>query len=139
MDRISSSEVHVFRCDVAQGLVIALGVVVVDESLDLRLQFPGRLPDDEVDAFLAGTMVAFNLPVGLRMIGEARICPILAEDIQTDLNRTRSVYSALTVTLPLLVQSNSISMTRARSDLEVDLLKGGTQIIESLHDDTFRC
>ena len=73
MDRISSSEVHIFRCDVAQSLVIAPRVVIVDEGLDLRLQLPGCLPDNEVDAFLAGTMVAFNLPVGLGVIGEARI------------------------------------------------------------------
>lgn len=49
--------------------MIALGVVVIDEGLDLLLQFPGCLPNDEVDAVLAGTRVAFNFPVGLGGIG----------------------------------------------------------------------
>ena len=69
MDGISSSEVRVIGCDVAQGLVVAPGVVVVDKHCDFPLQFPGCLPDNEVDPFLAGTMVAFDLPVGLGMIG----------------------------------------------------------------------
>ena len=49
--------------------MVAPGVVVVDEDGDLPLQLPGCLPDNEVDPFLAGTMVAFDLPVGLGMIG----------------------------------------------------------------------
>ena len=69
MDGISSSEVHVIGCDVAQGLVVAPGVVVVDKDCDFPLQLPGCLPDDEVNAFLARTVVAFDLSVGLRMIG----------------------------------------------------------------------
>ena len=69
MDRISSSKVNIIGCDVAQALVVAPGVVVVDEDGDLPLQLPGCLPDNEVDPFLAGTMVAFDLPVGLGMIG----------------------------------------------------------------------
>ncbi len=75
MDGISSSEVHVIGCDVAQGLVIAPGVVVVDEDLDLTLQLPGCLPDNEVNAFLAGTVVAFDLSVGLGMIGGGQDVP----------------------------------------------------------------
>ena len=69
MDRISSPEVHIIGCDVAQGLVVAPGVVVVDEDCDFPLQLPGCLPDDEVDAFLAGAMVTFDLSVGLGMVG----------------------------------------------------------------------
>jgi len=69
VDGISSSEVHVIGCDVTQGLVVAPGVVVVDEDCDSPLQLSGCLPDDEVNAFLARTVVAFNLSVGLRMIG----------------------------------------------------------------------
>ena len=49
--------------------MVAPGVVVVDEDCDFPLQLPGCLPDDEVNAFLARTMVAFDLPVGLGMIG----------------------------------------------------------------------
>jgi len=68
VDGISSSEVHIIRCDVAQGLVVTPGVVVVDEDGDFPLQLPGCLPDNEVNAFLAGTMVAFDLAVGLGMV-----------------------------------------------------------------------
>ena len=69
MDGISSSEVHVIGCDVAQCLVVASGVVVVDKDGDFPLQFSGCLPDKEVNPFLAGTVIAFDLPVGLGMIG----------------------------------------------------------------------
>ena len=69
MDGISSSNVHVIGCEVAQSLVVAPGVVGIDEDGDFPLQLPGGLPDDEVHAFLAGTVLAFDLPVGLGMIG----------------------------------------------------------------------
>ena len=49
--------------------MVAPGVVVVDEDCDFPLQRPGCLPDDEVDAFLAGAMVTFDLSVGLGMVG----------------------------------------------------------------------
>ena len=48
MDGISSSEVHVIGYDVAQGLMVAFGVVVVDEDGGFPLQLLGGLPDDEV-------------------------------------------------------------------------------------------
>ena len=60
MDGISSSEVHVIGCDVAQGLVVASGVVVVDKDGDFPFQLPGCFPDDEVNPFLAGTVIAFG-------------------------------------------------------------------------------
>jgi hypothetical protein len=69
VDGISSSEVHVIGRDVTQGLVVAPGVVVVDEDCDFPLQLPGCLPDDEVNAFLARTVIAFDFSVGLGMIG----------------------------------------------------------------------
>ena len=47
----------------------AHGVVRVDEDYDFPLQLPRCLPDDEINVFLAKMMVAFNLPVGLGMIG----------------------------------------------------------------------
>ena len=49
MGGISSFEVHVIGCDVAQGLVVASGVVVVDKDGDFPLQFSGCLPDNEVN------------------------------------------------------------------------------------------
>ncbi len=49
--------------------MVTSGVVVVDEDGDLPLQLTGCFPDDEVNAFLARTVVAFDLSVGLGMIG----------------------------------------------------------------------
>ena len=47
----------------------APGVVRVDEDYDFPFPLPRCLPDDEINVLLARMMVAFNLPVGLGMIG----------------------------------------------------------------------
>ena len=67
-DGLSASVVNVVGRDVSQGFVVALGVVVIDESCDRFFKLLGRLPDRQVDPLLARAMIAFDLAVGLRMI-----------------------------------------------------------------------
>ena len=63
LDGIPSSKVHVIGHDIAQGLVVATPVVVLDESADLGFRLPGSVQNNQMDAFLARVMMAFNLPL----------------------------------------------------------------------------
>ena len=71
LDGIPSSKVHVIGHDIAQGLVVATPVVVLDEPADLGFRLPGSVQNNQMDAFLARVMMAFNLPIGLRRIGRS--------------------------------------------------------------------
>lgn len=48
--------------------MIAPAVVVLDEGRYLTLELPRSLPDNQIDAFLAGTMVTLDFSVRLGMI-----------------------------------------------------------------------
>ena len=67
----SSAEVYVIRGHVAKGFVIAPRVVVGDKPRDLLHEIIGILPYDLVYFLLAGSMIPFDLPVGLRVIGRS--------------------------------------------------------------------
>ena len=71
LDGIPSSKVHVIGRDIAQGLVVATPVVVLDEPADLGFRIPGSVQNNQMDAFLARAMIASNLPIGLRRIGRS--------------------------------------------------------------------
>ena len=67
-DGFSSSKVYIVWGYVAERLVVAPGVVVFDEGVNFGLDFIGGLPYDEVYRFFQGTVVAFDLSVGLRVV-----------------------------------------------------------------------
>ena len=94
VDGISSFEVHVIGCDVAQGLVVASGVVVVDKDGDFPLPLSGCLPDNEVNPFLAGTVIAFG---SSRWSGDDRVRPEYdpvpwSPDTDQSLGRSKPVH-----------------------------------------------
>ena len=64
----SSAKVYVIRGHVAKGFVIAPRVVVGDKTRDLLHKIVGILPYDPGYFLLAGSMIPFDLPVGLRVI-----------------------------------------------------------------------
>jgi len=55
--------------------VTAPCAVVGDKLYDLLLQIVGALPDNEIDPFLAGSMMALDLSVRLRMIRRGEDMP----------------------------------------------------------------
>jgi len=60
-----TAEVDVSRCDVAQALVVALVVVVIDEGPDLGLKVARQEIVFEQNAVLHGLVPALDLPLGL--------------------------------------------------------------------------
>ena len=66
-----SAEVGVCRRHVAQALVVAGVVVVLDEEADLLLKVAGQEVVFQPDAVLQGVMPALDLALGLGMIGRA--------------------------------------------------------------------
>ena len=68
-DAGGSAEVGVRRRHVAQALVVAGVVVVLDEDADLGLQVAGEEVVLQQDAVLQGLMPALDLALGLGMIG----------------------------------------------------------------------
>ncbi len=68
-DGLASAEVDIGRGQVIDALVIALGVVVVDEVVDLGLQGARQVLVLQQDAVLQGLMPALDLTLGLRMVG----------------------------------------------------------------------
>lgn len=70
-DGLAATEVDVSRCEVAQALVGAGMVVVLDEGCDLRLERPGRIVVLEQDEVLQGLMPALDLALRLWVPGRA--------------------------------------------------------------------
>ena len=70
-DGVASSEVDVGRCEVADGLVVTLVVVVIDEGIDLSLEIAGQVVVLKQDAVLQRLVLAFDLALGLGMEGSA--------------------------------------------------------------------
>src|SRR3712207_4838297 len=67
----AATEVDVGGGEVAEALVIAGMVVVLDEAPDLRLQIAGQVIVFEQDAVLGRLMPAFDLALRLGMIRRA--------------------------------------------------------------------
>ena len=63
------AEVGVSGRYVAEALVVTLVVVVLDEGLDLGLEVTAQEVVFQQDAVLQGLVPAFDLALGLRMIG----------------------------------------------------------------------
>ena len=71
-DGVASSEVNIGRCQVADGLVVTLVVVVViNEGVDLGLQVGRQVVVLEQNAVLQGLVPALDLALGLGMEGSA--------------------------------------------------------------------
>jgi len=68
-DGLAWSEVDIGGREVAEALVIALVIVVRDEGIDLCFEMAGQIVVLEQDAVLQGLMPAFDLALGLRVIG----------------------------------------------------------------------
>ena len=49
---VAASEVDIGRCQIADGLVVTLVVVVIDEGVDLSLKIAGQIVILEQDAVL---------------------------------------------------------------------------------------
>ena len=70
-DGLGAAEVDVGRGKVAQALVVALVVVVVDEGCDLGFEIAGQAVVLEQDAILQGLVPTLDLALGLRMAWRA--------------------------------------------------------------------
>ena len=68
-DGLASSEVDIGGREVAEALVIALVIIVRDEGIDLRFEMAGQIVVLKQDAVLQGLVPAFDLALGLRVIG----------------------------------------------------------------------
>jgi tungstate transport system substrate-binding protein len=75
---LSSLVVYIVRGHVAKGFVVSPRVVVGDKLRDFLSQAVGVLPDHEMHFFLAGSVIALDLSVGLRVIrrGKNMIQPL---------------------------------------------------------------
>lgn len=68
-DRSVTPEVGVSGCDVANALVVALVVVMIDEGADLVFEIARQIIVLQQDAVLQRLMPALDLALGLRVIG----------------------------------------------------------------------
>ena len=66
-DGLGPPEVDVSRSEIAEALVIAGMVVVLDEGRDLAFEIAGQVVMLEQDAVLERLMSALDLALGLRM------------------------------------------------------------------------
>ena len=83
-DCIGSAEVDVGRGQVAQALMIADVVIVLDEGADLPFEISRQVVVVEQDAVLQGLVPALDLSLGLRMIRRApRTCSMPLSSSQT--------------------------------------------------------
>ena len=68
-DGFAAPEVDVCRGEVADALVVAVVVVMVDEDIDFRFQFALKEVLFQKDAVLEGLVPAFDFALGLLMRG----------------------------------------------------------------------
>jgi hypothetical protein len=70
-DARGASKIDVSRGEIAQALVIAGMVVMVDEGGDLAFEIAGQVIMLEQDAILERLMPALDFALGLRMVGRS--------------------------------------------------------------------
>ena len=70
-DGLASAKVDVGWGQIIDALVIALGVVVLDEAIDLGLQGTRQIIVFQQNAVLQGLMPPLDLTLGLRVVGGA--------------------------------------------------------------------
>src|SRR5271170_519120 len=74
-DGVGSTEVNVGGCQVADGLVVTMVVVVIDEANELGIEMARQIVVLEQDAVLQRLVPALNLSLGLGMEGSATDVP----------------------------------------------------------------
>jgi len=70
-DCLTAPEVHVGRRQIAQALVIAPVILVIDKPADAGLKITRQVVVFQEDAILECLMPAFDLALCLRMVGRA--------------------------------------------------------------------
>ena len=66
---MTASKVDVGRGEIAEALMVAAMIVVLDEGRDLAFEIAGQVVVFQQDAVLQGLMPAFDLALCLRMAG----------------------------------------------------------------------
>ena len=101
------AEVGIGGCHVAEALVIALVVVMLDERRDLGFEIAGQEVVLEQDAVLQGLVPALDLALGLGMErGAAHVAHTLLFDVFGQL--ARDVAGAIVAEQPRLVEDISL-------------------------------
>jgi hypothetical protein len=75
-DGVGPAEVDVGGCEVAEALVVAVVVVVLDEGGDRLLERPGQVVVLEQDPVLERLVPTFDLALGLRVVGARRVTEV---------------------------------------------------------------
>ena len=70
-DALGASKIDVSRGEIAQALMIAGMVVMVDEGRDLAFEIAGEVIVLEQDAVLERLMPTLDFALGLRMVGRS--------------------------------------------------------------------
>ena len=68
---MASSEVDIGRCQVAQALVVALVIVVLDEAIDVGFKVTRQVVVFKQDAVLERLVPTLDLALGLGMAGRS--------------------------------------------------------------------
>src|SRR5450759_3921957 len=82
-DCLTASEVDVGRRHIAQALVIAPMIVVIDEPANAGLKITWQVVVFQEDAILERLMPAFDLTLCLRMVGRAANVPMFCTSSQS--------------------------------------------------------
>ena len=91
-DGIAAAEVDVGGRQVADGLVVTLVVVMIDEGVDLGLKMAGQIVVLQQNAVLQRLVPALDLALGLGMEGRAAR---MAHAVELYLNRRKQSFTAL--------------------------------------------
>ena len=71
LDGLTASEIDIGRREIAQDIVIAVLVVMLNEGLDMVFQIPGQIVALQKNAVLQRLMPAFNLALCHGVVGRA--------------------------------------------------------------------
>ena len=74
-DGLTASEVDIGRREIAQALVVASMIVMIDELFDVGFEIAGQVVVFQQDAVLERLMPALDLALCLRMVGRAANVP----------------------------------------------------------------
>jgi hypothetical protein len=96
-DGLAASEVDVGRCEIAEALVVAPVIVMIDEGVDLRFESTRQEVVFEQDAVLQRLVPSLDLALGLGMVrGEPRVCSIPCRRANRPVRRRRNMDHCLT-------------------------------------------
>ena len=81
-DDVTAPEVDVGGCEIAETLVVAAVVVMIDERRDLPFEITWQEVVFQQDAVLQRLVPAFDLSLGLGWQGAPRVCSMPLSDSQ---------------------------------------------------------